>query len=86
MPYLDTNDIDLAIGFVDYINTKMFQLRGYKCAKFFSRTEKVYIDKYGKYRVGLNCGQSEALDIDPESGGGGYTEDEIVLLLTGERG
>ena len=80
MPYFNTNNIDLAVDFCDYINKKMLELRGYQCAKLTSRIEQDSIDTYGKYRVGLNVVQSEALGLEPENSSL-FTENEIIVLL-----
>lgn len=83
MPYFNTNNIELAVGFADCINKKMQKLKGYKCAKFFSRIEDQYVEKYGKYRVGLNMWQSEFLEIAP-SVASMFSEDDVKKILERE--
>jgi len=77
MPYFNTNNKELAIGFVNLINKRL----GHDGAKYFERVKPEFIEKYGLYRTGLNVGQSIKLGIEPENGGSGFCEDEIIRLL-----
>ncbi len=81
MPYLNTNNVELAIGFHDHINKKLLEKKGYMGAKFTSRVDEKFIKKYGKFRIGLNDFQSPLLGIAPQNGGGMFTEEEIIELL-----
>ncbi|MDD3281607.1 MAG: hypothetical protein PHC83_08570 [Bacteroidales bacterium] len=81
MPYLNTNSLDLAVGFYDYINKKLLEKKGYMGAKFTSRIDEKFIEKYGKFRIGLNDYQSPLLGITPKNGSGMFTEEEIIELL-----
>jgi len=76
MPYFDTDNLNLALNFLDHINIKMDKLKGYKCAKFSSRIEQQYIDKFGKYRIGINMWQSSFLNITP-SKGSMFSEEDV---------
>ncbi len=76
MPYFNTNNKNLATGFVNHINKKL----GYSGAKFFIRVKPEFIEKYGLYRTGLNVGQSMKLKIEPKLGSM-FTEEEIIELL-----
>ena len=76
MPYFNTNNKELAIGFVNHINKKL----GYNGAKYFERVKPEFIEKYGLYRTGLNVGQSMKTEIEPKIGCG-FTEKEIIELL-----
>lgn len=82
MPYFNTNDVDLAIKFLDHINQALFKLKGYTGAQFTSRIEPEYIAKYGKYRVGLNNGQATNTGIN--SFGSMFTEEEVKKFLNGD--
>lgn len=81
MPYFNTNSLELAIGFHDYINKKLLEKKGYMGAKFTSRIDKKFIEKYGKFRIGLNDYQSPLLGIIPKNGSGMFCEEEIIELL-----
>ena len=81
MPYLNTNNVDVAINFYDHINKKLLEKKGYMGAKFTSRVEKKYIEKYGKFRIGLNDYQSPLLSIVPKNGSGMFSEEKVIELL-----
>lgn len=76
MPYFNTNNKELAVGFVSLINKKL----GYNGAKYFERDKPEFIEKYGLYRTGLNVGQSMKTGIEPKLGSM-FTEKEIIELL-----
>lgn len=76
MPYFETNNKKLAIGFINLINKKL----GYKGAKYSERTNPISIKKYGLYRTGLNMGQASRTGIDPKVGSM-FTEEEVRELL-----
>ena len=76
MPYFNTNNKELAVGFVNHINKKL----GYNGAKYFERVKPEFIEKYGLYRTGLNMGQSAKTGIDPKIGSM-FTEEDVIELL-----
>ena len=80
IPYFNTNESQLAIDFHDHINRKMLKLKGYMCAKFTSRVDEKYIEKYGKYRIGINMWQSDFLQIKPTAGSM-FSEHDVKNML-----